>query len=378
MNFDLNLFSMKLKKIMDLQEYTIEEFSNLSKVSSDRLSKLIHGIVSPTGGEILIFSDILKVDYEYFISSEVTSLVEKTETFFRNTDGIISKSDKRKISETLNIAVFYKYLLDLRNTKILDFKPQTNSKIHVQQGLDAAVQLRNQLHYPINKIDINPFAIARLMGIQVYRIKLSNSSISGIHLNGKETGKVILINYKDDLYRQNFSVLHEIAHSIFDVNDAFEISLDSDKNNKYKKYSEYRANKFASAFLIPPELASRIVKSYKTDDDFIKIANQFSVNPVTLAISLHSYKLITVNQFNELKSLKIKIPSKTDPESLNLSKRALEKFNNLQAKGISLSFFQLIVDAYIRGDISFSKICEVLSLQSSELYEIFDSGGEFR
>lgn len=375
MNFDLRLFSSKLQKLLDMQEYSLDEFSNLTKVSLNRMDDLVKGRVAPTGGEILIFSDVLKADHEYFISNEITSLVEKTETFFRSTEGVITRSDKRIITETLNMSVFYKYLLDVRNVKVVEFRPIIHSENHVQQGIDAALQLRKQLRYPVNKVDINPFAIARQMGIQVYRRKLSDSSISGIHLSSVETGKVILINYKDDIYRQNFSVLHEMAHSIFDVKDAFEISLESDKKDSLRMLSEYRANRFASTFLVPPELASRIVRSYKTDDDFKKLANRFSVNPITLAISLSSNNLISEEEFERLKRLKIRIPNKVDPEFSGLSKRAVERFSKLQSRGISYSFFRLIVDAYINSDISFSKICEVLSLQSIEVYELLDLMG---
>lgn len=375
MNFDLSLFASKLKKLIEMQEYSLDEFSNLTKVSLNRLNELIKGSKAPTGGEILIFSDVLKIEHEYFISNEVTSLVEKTETFFRNTEGVITRSDKRIITETLNTALFYKYLQDVRNIRNVEFNPESESDNHVQQGMDAALQLRKQLKYPVDKVDINPFAIARQMGIQVYRRKLSDSSISGIHLSSLETGKVILINYKDDLYRQNFSVLHEMAHSIFDGKDAFEISLESDNNDKNKQYSEYRANKFASTFLIPPELARRIYKTYKSDDDFKKIANQYSVNPITLAISLNSNNLISEEEFERLKKLKIPIPNKVDPELSGLSKHAIERFSYLQSRGISLSFFRLIIDAYTQNDISFSKICEVLSLQSLDVYELLDSMG---
>lgn len=347
----------------------------MTRVPVNRIKDLLDACVTPTGGEVLIFSDVLKTDHTYFISNEIVALVEKTETFFRNTEGIINKQDKRIISETLNMATFYKYLLDYKGNRFLEFHPISNSQNHVQQGIDAAIQLRKKLGYSTDKIDINPFAIARQMGVQVYRRKLSNSTISGIHLNSKETGKVILINYNDDIYRQNFSVLHEMAHSIFDVKDEFEISLNGDEKIENKKYLEYRANRFASTFLIPPELARRISKSFKSDDKFREIANQFSVNPITLAISLSSNNLISRKDYERLKNLKIRKPKKVDPEYAGFSTKATERFSSIQEKGISYSFFRLVTDAYENGLISFSKICEVLSLTSTQVLELLDLMG---
>lgn len=370
MSFDTKLFTSKLNELINLQGLDLVKLSEISNIERVRLTNIIEGTTEPLGDEVLILADSLNQDFRYLISNSVNPQIKKTEKLFRLNGDILSKEDKRMISEVLLMATNYKELSDLKEINYINFLPKTRNRIHKYQGQEAAVELRNVLGYSDKKNNVNPFEVARSLGIQVFRRSLNNSNISGIHLNNVNSGKVIIVNYDDDIYRQNFTVLHELAHSIFDIGTDFSIDYENHNNDEEDKYKEYRANNFASYFLVPPNLAKQVITSYSNDSEFINIANQVRVNPSTLSIVLKENGLISDLDVKRLKKLKIKLPDKVDPELYDLSPKSKERVKILQSKGISLSYYRLAKDSYDIGEISYGKMCEILRINTQELNEI--------
>ena len=60
----------------------------------------------------------------------------------------------------------------------------------------------------------------RSIGAHIFRRHLLNSNISGLFVAHPTAGACLLVNYDEDVYRQRFSVAHEMAHAIFDQSDA--------------------------------------------------------------------------------------------------------------------------------------------------------------
>lgn len=370
MNFDLELFAKKLKEEMELLEYSAEELQSKCRIPVTRINAFLRAESIPVGDEILIISDVFRVDYIYFISNDVKSQFEKTYKFYRATEGIITRVDKRIIADTLYLAEFINDIIEHMGYRCREFIPKYTSQNHVEQGKQVAEQLRELFNLKFNQTEINPFSIAREMGIQVFRRHLSKSIISGIHMDNENTGKIILINYDDDIYRQNFSLLHELAHCIFDSNKDYSISMMDDKSDENKKRSEWRANSFASQFLIPEKLAKYINGSWNNDSEFVDLANKFNVNPATLSYSLNKNKLITESESKLLSELKIRLIDKSEPELSGLSYNGIERVKQLQEKGFSFSFIKMSYEAYHNEIISFSKLCEMLFMSSAEVYEL--------
>jgi Zn-dependent peptidase ImmA (M78 family) len=374
-NFDLKLFSKKLNNLINDYEFTLDELYNKCRINRDRLNGFINARVMPLGDEVLILSDVFSIDYYYFLSNETKSPIDKTQKFFRANGNILTKNDKRSIAETLYAAEFA-ITIQRKNGFIPQiFTPKTTARNHVAQGKIVAYQLREQLEIKLTETEINPFKVVRDLGIQIFRRKLTNSKISGIHMENPNTGKIILINHFDDVYRQNFSVLHELAHSIFDSNSEYQISMDDDISNSQKKEAEWRANSFASNFLIPCDLALALKDKWKGDEEYIELANRLTVNPITLAFSLKKNGVISKEDCNYLSKLKIPKEKKIDPELKGLSTNGMKRIKELHSHGISFYFLKLSYEAYLKDIISFSKLSEVLMINEKEIEKlIIDMG----
>lgn len=374
-NFDLKLFSKKLNNLINDYEFTLDELYSKCRINQERLNGFINANVMPLGDEVLILADVFSIDYYYFLSNETKSPIDKTQKFFRANGNILTKNDKKAIAETLYAAEFASTIQHMCSFTPQIFIPKATTRNHVEQGKIAADQLRKQLGIKLFETEINPFSIVRDLGIQIFRRKLANSKISGIHMENSDTGKIILINHLDDIYRQNFSVLHELAHCIFDSSSEYQISMDDDISNSEKKEAEWRANSFASNFLIPQDLALALKDKWKDDGEYIELANRLTVNPITLAIALKKNGVISKESYNHLSKLKIPKEKKKDPELNGLSINGMKRIKELHSHGISYYFLKLSYEAYINNIISFSKLSEVLMLDEKEIGKlIIDMG----
>ncbi len=119
---------------------------------------------------------------------------------------------------------------------------------------EIAGEVRILLGYKENELLQNIFDDFRNLGLHIFRRKLHNSNLSGIFIHHPVAGKCVLVNYSEDLYRQNFTVSHEVAHSIFDTNQLYNVSFTKDG----KDIKEIRANRFAAGFLMPAAVLQKL------------------------------------------------------------------------------------------------------------------------
>lgn len=151
----------------------------------------------------------------------------------------------------------------------MDYYEQ-NIKNAVQKSLDM-------LHEFVYPIDVLKIAMA--YGIQVFSDTDFSESDNGFIGVSDEGVYEIVINDCHPVVRKRFTLAHEIAHFLFDK-DYLDIhkSIDRDGNPKdvSYRYREIRANKFASALLMPEDKFIDIF--VKKDTCLDKVADYFLVS----------------------------------------------------------------------------------------------------
>lgn len=188
-------------------------------------------------------------------------------------------------------------------------------------------------------------------------------------------GHCILINYLDDLYRQNFSAAHEYCHALFDSSQGQEVTYFYQKK---QSAFEWRANSFAGNFLVPKEQLEEDYRPASNYDDWInmirQIAERFRVSSKVIIIRLSEMRWIDSNLQKQLmrdQRLIIKINDKFDPEvppSLSLGLR--DKLTQIIRHGLSWHFINLCTEAYRRGEITYHKLLEMLVIPLEQGYQL--------
>jgi hypothetical protein len=181
-----------------------------------------------------------------------------------------------------------------------------------------------------------------------------------------------LVNYSEDIFRQRFTVAHEVAHIIFDIDnksDGVYISSKWDKD----KLKEHRADTFASNYLIPEELLKSIPDNRNwSPEKIIEWATKIKVNPEPLSIALKKQRYINDALCETYSKVKIPKQNKIDSEFVGLSPKSVERKNYLFQKGISQRYINKCCLAYQRNLISIAKMAELLLVNIEELLEMND------
>jgi Zn-dependent peptidase ImmA (M78 family) len=372
MSLDLSCLSTKLQKYRNNFLMSLEELSQKSGITVDRLNSFESGNLEPTGDEILIIADIYHCDYKYFISAETEPNFEKIEQLFRKHKNDLQVNDRWAIQECIYLAeseAFLDQKLDKDITQIIDFKYQKVGNYYKKHGYDAAIKLRELLNPSHRELELNIYNDFKKIGINIYRRKLENSSISGIALKHSSIGKFVLVNYNEDIFRQRFTVAHEAAHAIFDLdeNDDF---LSVSKWNK-KDLTEIRADNFASTYLLPPFVLDSIPDNkFWSSDKLIEWAINLKVSVSALLIALKERNFINDVYYQTFRHVSIPAKYKIDPEFRNLSGKSLERKKYLIEKGITQTYINKCKLAYEKNLISASKMAELLLMDVYELFEI--------
>jgi Zn-dependent peptidase ImmA (M78 family) len=323
MALDLGLLSNKLIKHRENFLLSLEKLSQKSGIASDRLRSFEAGALEPTGDEILILADVYLCDYKYFISNESEPNFEKIEKLFRKHGEALQSSDRWAIQECIFFAENEAFM-DEKLGKIMsnDFIFQKKGAYFKGHAYDAASKLRELLYPSTNELNLNIYDDFMRIGISIYRRKLRNSDISGISLKHSSIGKFILVNYDEDIFRQRFTVAHEAAHAIFDLDDDDNFLSPSKWNRS--DLIEIRADTFASAYLMPHFVLDSIQDNrYWSSEKLIDWAVRLKVSPPALLKALKEKELISDEYYRTFGRVSIPAKYKIDPELKGLSAKSL-------------------------------------------------------
>lgn len=364
--FDLQLLGKKLNGCRSRLEYTVEEVVNGTGINKDRINDFEKGILEPTGDEILILADFFKEDYKFFISNQQTSASENADKLYRQFGNEFSKEDRRRIQEFLYLCECESDVWELLD-KIKKPYQLPSEKFHFsEQPEKIAKQVREFLGYNDNDLLGNIFDDFRKLGIHIFRRELSNSNLSGIFIQHPIAGKCVLVNYSEDLYRQNFTLAHEVAHSIFDTDAAYNVSFTRQGDD----IKEIRANRFAAAFLMPASAISKLKITAWSNEILIKLAKQFKVNIVSLLIRLQSLKLIQKSDAKKFEHLKLSRNDKEDPELKGLPEKTVIAKAKILKRGLSTTYIRECHEAYFNSLISQSRLAEMLLIPEEDLTDL--------
>jgi len=358
----------KLRRCRENLNLDLSEVAKRVGFLTTKFQMIENGIIEPTGDEILILADFYKQDFKYFISNEKLSSSEQVEVFYRKFGDEFSKEDRFAIQEFMFLCENEELIEGINLKKSFNITISTSKGISKEQGVEAAKKLRSFLGYSGKQIYKDIYSEFRKIGIHVFRRKLSNTKISGLFIKHPIAGKCILVNYSDDIYRQNFTIAHEVAHALLDNDIEYNLSFKKEEAD----YREYRANAFASSFLVPEEAFDTSNKIEWTDSLIIDIANKLKVNIQTLLIALSNYKKISESEYKRFLKLKVPVCIKEDFELRNLTEKRIKDRKQIVEKGLSDYYINKCYLAYTNGNISAGKLAEILLIRDSELPELLD------
>jgi Zn-dependent peptidase ImmA (M78 family)/transcriptional regulator with XRE-family HTH domain len=367
MAIDLKNLGDKVQRYRQQLELDIASLSAATGIEPTRMLAIEQGKIEPTGDEVLIFADYFRCDYKFFISNEKVAPFEQTDELYRANPGEFSKEDRRAVQDFLYLCDTECFLMKALGRQFTPFAFNPVGNNFKNQGEQAAKALRNILGYSTQDISVDVYDDFRRVGVHVFRRRLGNSKISGLFVVHPVADQCALVNASEDLYRQRFSAAHEMAHAIFDSNKGVSVSY---KHPFGIDLVEVRANRFASCFLMPPELLAKLPNPNQwSDDDAVHYAERLRVSCHALGVALKAADLIDDARMNRMRNLRLS--AKVDPElSADLTDKQRDRKRHLLDLGLSDFYVNLCFDALRANKISVGRLCEALLCDHADAVEI--------
>lgn len=370
MAFNPKTLSNRLLQAREVLEYTIAEVSNKTSILPSKLEAIESGQQIPSGDEVLILASFYNCDFRAFLDESVQAPIQQADILFRKYGDSFTAVDRRAIQEFLllcEIEAEFEKRLEIRK-RVFSFKP--SGSFFKEHGQRAAEELRSNLKYSSNEVPRDIYDDFRSIGIHIFRRRLSNPEISGLFIEHPIAGHCVLVNYDEDIYRQRFSVAHEVAHAIFDSDQAVMLTYQFG-SSKYSKndLQEIRANSFASHYLMPISMLERLAGL--DSNSALYWAQQFRVSTSALAKALKDANLIDDYRASLIRSVRVPQSEKIDPEAPQiLTDNQRIKRLELLERGLSDHYVGLCFECHYRGLISRGRLAEALRIDVSELNEI--------
>lgn len=370
MGLDHQAIARKLMKARELQSLTLEVVSVATGIPSDRISMVESGQSKPSGDEVLILANFYRHDFRDFLDDTRPAPFEQTDILYRRHGDAFTPQDRRAIQEFLFLCEIESSLEAELGVSKEPFAFTPQGARYKSHGEPAARALRSLLGYAANAIPRDVYEDFRRIGLHVFRRRLANSDISGLYIEHPVAGHCILVNFEEDVYRQRFSVSHEAAHAIFDSSDAVVVTYRKGAS-RYKEgdLKEIRANRFASCYLMPPELLPRV--SQWTAEQATNWAQKLRVSTMALSFALREAGLVEESTAKTIRSVKVPNAEKIDPEApADLNDKQRARREALLERGLSDYYVGLCFEAHQRGLISAGRLSEALLADHVETREI--------
>jgi Zn-dependent peptidase ImmA (M78 family) len=364
---DLKALATRLLQAREVLAYSIDDVCAATGLEHSRVDAIESGTQRPSGDEILILASFYDCDFRAFLDQDLPAPVQQTDILFRRYGETFSPEDRRAVQEFLRLCEMEAELESLLNIEKRSFSTKTVGGFYKAHGEQASEALRRQLGYEDNEAPRDVYQDFRAIGIHIFRRKLENSDISGLYVQHPVAGHCVLVNYDEDIYRQRFSVAHEVAHAIFDAEDGVMVTY-KPASSKYspQDLQEIRANSFASCYLMPPMMLRKLGRVDQSTA--LHWAQQFRVSTAALAKALKDINLIDDNEAAAIKSVRVPREEKIDPEAPeNLSPVQRERRLALLERGLSDYYVGLCMEAHYRNLISTGSLVESLRVDFSEL-----------
>ncbi|MFG6100754.1 XRE family transcriptional regulator [Leptothoe sp. EHU-05/26/07-4] len=379
MAFDYAVLGKKLKDARESLLITPQESASRLQIDLQEYLDIETGRNRITGDQLVLLAVMYRRDFRYFVTGDYPSAESEVQEMFRQ-NAALSKSDRIAIQEFIRLCEYE----DLLEREIFQHQPKKipdygqhpfSHRYFKRQGEEASTFERERLQLLKGPIE-NIFELIRNQGIHIFKRQLEDKNISGLYINHPIAGHCILINYLDDLYRQNFSAAHEYCHALFDSSQGQEVTYLKSSNNRSEL--EWRANSFAGNFLVPKQKIESDYSPVDTYDAWIglirQIADRFRVSSQVIIIRLSELKWIDGNLQKRLfkeRRLVIKHNEKFDPETPpTLSSGMREKSTQIIRQGLSWHFIDLCTEAYRRGEITYHKLLDMMLLPLEDGYQL--------
>ena len=367
------------EKILDI---TLDQASERTGIDKAKLEAIESGEIEPSGDEVLIIADVYREPVAFFITNERSASIEKASDLYRMYGGSFSSVDRQHIQEFLTLCRMEHEIEELLGSRprTFAFNPGSMNPHMKTAGRETAEKLRVDIELGDGPIK-DPFQLARKLNCHVFRRKLHNSGVSGVMLRHDDFGPCILVNYSEGYFRQNFSVAHELCHTLLDDDHTVSVSFNKpdDEQQEELRKREWRANAFAAHLLFPHSVREKLFLGATADDRVRAVkraAESYHINPVVVLYALKEAGRLSGEQVEGLKpGLTIPKHEQDAADMAAETTKVQQRLTRLLEAGLAPEYVKTCLRAYREGEISYGKLADALLVSPVDLPSVISDLG---
>ncbi len=285
----------RLKRARLLRGLTTTDLGKLVGVTRQSISQYETGRQNPATDTLVRISNILNVPWGFFHEDDHID-IKLRHVFYRSLSST-RKFDIEVQNERLRVLseLYHVIAKDIRFPSLsID-----HEKFYGMNPEEAAKQLRIEWDLGIAPIK-NMVTLLERNGFVLSSTKTNGKAIDafggGHTFEDEDYYFIILADDKASAVRRQFDVAHELGHALLHDWDIDWNELEVEEHKKL----EDEANKFASAFLLPPE-SFRVDLDYSIKlDYFVELKKKWKVSVAAMIMRAKAIDAISQNQFTYL------------------------------------------------------------------------------
>ncbi len=373
----VNVEPSVLKWLIESSGWTREEIAKRLNTSTQNIEKMESGEKKPSFRQLEELAIIFKRPVASFLLSKPLTekpkpkdyrmLPDKTNKFDKKTVFVMRHARRlQELSKELSRNVDYETKSKIEKVKISDNAEHIAIKFREKFNLTEEKQRKFKTPYELFNYLRD---ILEDQNIYLFQFSMPVEDARGF-VFVDETPTVIVVNTKDNIEARIFSLMHEFGHillgeSVIDLPDA---------THTFKDNVEKWCNEFASAFLLPKDIAKSAFDTNKaklTQKETLKyLSNRYKVSKAMLLLNMLKLNYIGRTDYDAIlsrfKKEDIK-PTKKEGEEgtgggIPSEVRCLSEVGN--------KFVSLVANNYDRDHITYTDALNYLSIKSKSFDKV--------
>jgi len=366
-----------LKWLIESSGWTREEIAKRLKTSTQNIEKMESGEKKPSFRQLEELAIIFKRPIASFLLSKPLTekpkpkdyrmLPDKTNKFDKKTVFAMRHARRlQELSRELSVNIRYETKSKTEKLKLSDNPENIALKFREKFSLTEEKQRKFKTPYEL----FNHLRdLLEDQNIYLFQFSMPVEDARGF-VFADESPNVIVVNTKDNIEARIFSLMHEFAHillgeSVIDLPDA---------THTFKDDVEKWCNEFASAFLLPKEMAKATFNENKanlTRKETLKyLSNKYKVSKAMLLLNMLKLNYIGRTDYDAIlarfKKEDIKPKNEAGKEAtgggIPSEVRCLSEVGN--------KFVSLVANNYDRDHITYTDALNYLSIKSKSFDKV--------
>ncbi|MGA9139785.1 MAG: XRE family transcriptional regulator [Methanocella sp.] len=359
-----------LKWLRENSGWTLEELSKNTEIPSSIINRWENGDIHPTYKDIVKLAEAYKRPTAAFFLPHPLKERPLPHDFRR-----LPGKQKGFTVKTLRAIRRAQYSQEISNELLENLNLKSDANIKMASLNDNPEEIanreRNQLALTIDdqttiKSDNEVFKRLRDLiesrNVMVFQFRMEVEELRGFTLLDIKP-YTIVINLLDDIRARIFTLLHEYGHILLNE-PAFCNPEDPITSDPRGASIETWCNKFAAAFLLPPDIISKEYSKYGITK-YRTIANKYKVSYSMTLTRLVSLNLITSQQFHDSINI-LKMKKEKESPSFGVSGTSADR----AAREYGGEYISLVKQNSARGLITYSDALSYLNVKTHHLENI--------